>query len=56
MATQKQLGKKPGLTAEAAQRLYWTAGPFIMSLRDDQKQEAKRLARAMGLEQVAALL
>jgi hypothetical protein len=56
MAAQKQQGRKPALTAEAAQRLYWAAGPFIMSLRDDQKQEAKRLARAMGLEQVAALL
>jgi hypothetical protein len=56
MAFQKQQGKKPALTADAAQRLYWAAGPLIMSLRDDQKQEAKRLARAMGLEQVAALL
>jgi hypothetical protein len=56
MAAQKQQGKKPELTAQAAQRLYWTAGPFIMSLRDDQKQEARRLARAMGLERVAALL
>ena len=56
MAAQKAHGKKPALTADAAQRLYWAAGPLIMSLRDDQKQEAKRLARAMGLEQVAALL
>jgi hypothetical protein len=56
MAAQKQQGRKPTLTADAAQRLYWAAGPFIMSLRDDQKQEARRLARAMGLEQVAALL
>jgi hypothetical protein len=56
MAAQKQQGRKPALSADAAQRLYWTAGPFIMSLRDDQKQEARRLARAMGLEQVAALL
>jgi hypothetical protein len=56
MAAQKQQGKKAVLTADAAQRLYWAAGPLIMSLRDDQKQEARRLARAMGLEQVAALL
>lgn len=56
MAAQKAQGKKPALTADAAQRLYWAAGPLIMSLRDDQKQEARRLARAMGLEQVAALL
>ena len=56
MAAQKQQGKKAVLSADAAQRLYWAAGPLIMSLRDDQKQEARRLARAMGLEQVAALL
>jgi hypothetical protein len=56
LAAQKQQGKTPKLSADAAQRLYWTAGPLIMSLRDDQKQEARRLARAMGLEQVAALL
>jgi hypothetical protein len=49
-------GKPLKLTADTAQRLYWTAGPLIMSLREDQKHEARRLAKLMGLEQVAALL
>jgi hypothetical protein len=58
MAADKVAGKKPKVTinAETAQRLYWAAGPLIMSLRDDQKQEARRLARNMGLEQVASLI
>jgi hypothetical protein len=49
-------GKPVRLTADTAQRLYWTAGPLIMSLREDQKHEARRLAKLMGLDQVAALL
>ncbi len=56
MAADKAAGKKTKLTAETAQRLYWAAGPLIMSLRDDQKQEVRRLARSMGLEQVASLI
>ena len=56
MAADKAAGKKTNLTAETAQRLYWAAGPLIMSLRDDQKQEVRRLARSMGLEQVASLI
>jgi hypothetical protein len=49
-------GKPVKFSADTAQRLYWAAGPLIMSLREDQKHEARRLARLMGLEQVAALL
>ena len=58
MVADKAAGKKPKVTisAETAQRLYWAAGPLIMSLRDDQKQEVRRLARGMGLEQVASLI
>jgi len=58
LAAHKQTAGKPriALSADAAQRLYWAAGPLIMSLREDQKQEVRRLARAMGLEQVAALI
>jgi hypothetical protein len=58
VAAQKASGKKPkiALSAVDAQRLYWAAGPLIMSLREDQKQEVRRLARAMGLEQVASLI
>jgi hypothetical protein len=49
-------GKPVKLSADTAQRLYWTAGPLIMSLREDQKHEARRLAKLMGLDQVASLL
>jgi len=58
LAAQKTSGKnsKIALSAVDAQRLYWAAGPLIMSLREDQKQEVRRLARAMGLEQVASLI
>jgi hypothetical protein len=58
LAAQKSSGKKPkiALSAADAQRLYWAAGPLIMSLREDQKQEVRRLARALGLEQVASLI
>lgn len=51
-------GKKPKAAqlADTAQRLYWAAGPLILSMREDQKQEIRRLARAMGLAQVAALI
>jgi hypothetical protein len=44
------------LGADEAQRLYWAAGPFLMSLREDQKQQVRQLARAMGLDRVAALI
>jgi hypothetical protein len=53
---QNASGKPIRLSADTAQRLYWTAGPLIMSLREDQKHEARRLAKLMGLDQVAALL
>ena len=57
MAADKSAGKpKVTITADTAQRLYWAAGPLIMSLRDDQKQEVRRLARNMGLAQVASLI
>ena len=58
VAAQKASGRKPAIVlgANEAQRLYLAAGPLIMSLREDQKREARRLARAMGLEQVASLI
>jgi hypothetical protein len=58
LAAQKASGRKPTLAlgANEAQRLYWAAGPLIMSLREDQKREVRALARAMGLEQVASLI
>jgi hypothetical protein len=47
---------RTALSPDVTQQLYWSAGPLIMSLRPDQKQEARTLARSMGLEQVASLL
>jgi len=47
---------KTALGADEVQRLYWAAGPFLMSLREDQKQQVRQIARAMGLERVAALI
>jgi hypothetical protein len=44
------------LSPDVTQQLYWSAGPLIMSLRPDQKHEARSLARSMGLERVASLL
>lgn len=49
-------GSRISLTAVESQNLYWAAGPLVTRLREDQKQEARNLARAMGLETVAALL
>jgi hypothetical protein len=36
------------------QQLIWAAMPLLMRLRDDQKNEVRKLARIMGLEQVAS--
>ena len=36
------------------QNLIWAAMPLLMRLRADQKSEVRKLARIMGLEQVAA--
>jgi hypothetical protein len=47
---------KINISADAAQRLYWAAGPFLMSLREDQKQQVRRLAKSLGLDQVASLI
>jgi hypothetical protein len=44
------------LNATESQDLYWAAGPLIMSLRPDQKEAARSLARSMGLETVASLI
>jgi hypothetical protein len=55
-AAQKAAGKKVAIGASDAQRLYWAAGPLIMSMTDDQKQDIRRIARAMGLAQIASLL
>jgi hypothetical protein len=57
VASQKNGGRnRITISAEVSQRLYWTAGPLIMSLREDQRREARNLARSMGLERVASLI
>jgi hypothetical protein len=57
LAAQKASGKKKvAIDATEAQRLYWAAGPLIMSMSPEQKQEIRRIARAMGLAQVASLI
>jgi hypothetical protein len=59
-AAQKPIpnGKPSKMTVspDASQKLYWAAAPLIMSLRYDQKHEARRLARSMGLEEVASAI
>jgi len=49
-------GGTVALSATESQDLYWAAGPLIMSLRPDQREAARNLARSMGLETVAALI
>ena len=57
LASQKNSGRgRVTISAEASQKLYWTAGPLLMSLREDQRREARNLARSMGLEKVASLI
>jgi hypothetical protein len=38
------------------QRLYSVAGPLLMSLRPDQKEQVRRLCRSLGFEAVASML
>jgi hypothetical protein len=38
------------------QRLYSVAGPLLMSLRPDQKDQVRRLCRSLGFESVASML
>ncbi|MBX9843691.1 MAG: hypothetical protein K2Z80_17970 [Xanthobacteraceae bacterium] len=59
--TQLRHSKKPvqagkvniDVNSPEVQRLIWAATPLIMRLRADQKNEVRKLARIMGLEQVA---
>jgi hypothetical protein len=63
-AIAKQLPKKVdskkqtkiAIAPGSADRLRWAATPLIMSLREDQKQTVRFIARSMGLEEVAAAL
>jgi hypothetical protein len=42
------------VNAPEVQKLIWAAMPLIMRLREDQKTEVRKLARVIGLEQVAS--
>ncbi len=63
-AIAKQLPKKVdsrkqtkiAIAPKSADRLRWAATPLILSLREDQKQTARFIARSMGLDEVAAAL
>jgi hypothetical protein len=51
---QMQAGKvNIDVNSPEVQKLIWAATPLIMRLRADQKNEIRKLARIMGLEQVA---
>jgi hypothetical protein len=55
--TGKQMqGRKINIDVNSAevQQLIWAAMPLLMRLRDEQKSEVRKLARIMGLEQVAS--
>jgi len=49
-------GGKPNIDVNSpeVQKLIWAAMPLLMRLRDDQKGEVRKLARIIGLEQVAS--
>ena len=43
-----------GVNSPEVQKLIWAAMPLLMRLREDQKSEVRKLARVIGLEQVAS--
>jgi hypothetical protein len=54
--TKQMQGRKINIDVNSAevQQLIWAAMPLLMRLRDEQKSEVRKLARIMGLEQVAS--
>jgi hypothetical protein len=49
-------GRKVMIPAEQTQNLYLAAGPLVLSLREEQKRDARNLACSLGLGAVAALI
>jgi type IV secretory pathway VirB10-like protein len=49
-------GVRPNIDVNSpeVQKLIWAAMPLLMRLREDQKSEVRKLARVIGLEQVAS--
>jgi hypothetical protein len=54
--TKRALGGKVNIDTNSpeVQKLIWAAMPLLMRLREDQKSEVRKLARVIGLEQVAS--
>jgi len=54
--TKHALGGKVNIDTNSpeVQKLIWAARPLMIRLRDDQKSEVPKLARVIGLEQVAS--
>ena len=48
-------GGQPAIDVNSpeVQRLIWAAMPLLMRMREDQKNEVRKLARVIGLESVA---
>jgi hypothetical protein len=42
------------INSPAVQKLIWAAMPLLARLREDQKREVRKIARVMGLEQIAS--
>jgi hypothetical protein len=42
------------VNSPVVRKLIWAAMPLLMRLRGDQKSEIRRLARVIGLDQVAS--
>ena len=55
---QVQAGQKPdfNMSGEMTQRFYSAASPLLQSLREDQKEEVRKRARMMGLENFASFI
>ena len=55
-AARASLGAKMNIDVNSpeVQKLVWAAMPLLMRLREDQKNEVRKIARVIGLEQVAS--
>lgn len=49
-------GKKPEINSGSVQRLYSAAGPLLGTLRPDQKEQIRKIARQMGYNSVASMI
>jgi hypothetical protein len=53
---QVQAGRKPEVDNGSVQRLYMAARPLLGTLRPDQKEQIRKLARQMGYDSVASMI